>query len=528
MLIKGHCGVGKSNKTAEKIKTLCHSDGSSISILIISGRHSLAHGQKVLFEGFKSYLELDMKKLNPKDTPKLIISPESIHKLGATGYDIIILDEFETITQNFSGPTMKKLKLSHNVYKSLLQSALLILALDAIRFKLACTFTKYFENRCQKFNRDIEPASLRQGLKVYIPMFASVEMAKALHKELVSHGYQGKCFSKWLSETEKKDIFANINDAVANLDYLIATPVMTCSVSITIENFDMTFAHFRTLAGLTSNEAYQILHCVRKLNQNVMHVLTDLCGNNLLTDREDLLCFISYRCNVAEYPDLEEAHCDKILTLDGLLADRLSECGYNISVAEDCPSIDSKITENNEGKELLLNYSMIANAPVLSDIEASDIREFLEREEDINPAWRLALQKYNLASFYKKTPEDITEDFVEKYSQKEMRNAYSALVQAINPLDDLQKDRRNQLTHLKLKIDRNLKMILPDACLSNNVIVDPPKSDLNSSQDIYHVIDNTIGEVSTTEKNISEPLISLSSEFLIKNESDIDALILLL
>src|SRR2546421_5050183 len=85
MLIKGHCGVGKSNETAEEIKTLCHSDGSSVSILIISGRRSLAHGQKVLFKVFKSYLELDMKKINSKDTPKLIISPESIHKLGATG-----------------------------------------------------------------------------------------------------------------------------------------------------------------------------------------------------------------------------------------------------------------------------------------------------------------------------------------------------------------------------------------------------------------------------------------------------------
>jgi len=71
-------------------------------------------------------------------------------------------------------------------------------------------------------------------------------------------------------------------------------------------------------------------------------------------------------------------------------------------------------------------------------------------------------------------------------------------------------------------------MILPDACLSDNVITDPPKSDLNSSQDICHVIDNTIGEVSTMEKNIPEPLISLSSEFLIKNKSDIDALILFL
>ncbi|CAG8785898.1 12694_t:CDS:2, partial [Dentiscutata erythropus] len=396
MLIKGHCGVGKSNETAEEIRTLCHSDGSSISTLIISGRRSLAHGQKVLFEGFKSYLELDAKKLNPKDTPKLIISPESIHKLGATGYDVIILDEFETITQNFSEPTMKKPKLSYNVYKSLLQSALLILALDAILDS-------------DSLNVELIRA-LRQGLKVYIPMFASAEMAEALYKELESQGYQGKCFSKRLLETEKKEIFADINNAVANLDYLIATPVMTCGVSITVENFDMTFAHFRTLAGLTSNEAYQMLHRIRKLNQNVVHILTDLRSDNLPTDCEDLLRFISYRCNIAENDFVS------------LLTDRLSECGYNINIAKDCPSIDSKLTENNEGKELPLQ--------VLSDIEALDIRECLEREENINPAYRLALQKYNLASFYKKTPEDITKDFVEKYSQKEMRNAYSALVQA--------------------------------------------------------------------------------------------------
>ncbi|CAJ0845752.1 9401_t:CDS:1 [Entrophospora sp. SA101] len=47
------------------------------------------------------------------------------------------------------------------------------------------------------------------------------------------------------------------------------------------------------------------------------------------------------------------------------------------------------------------------------------------------------------------------------------------------------------------------------------------------SQDRCHV-DTTIGEASTVEKKIPESLTSLSSEFLIKNESDIDTLILLL
>ncbi|CAG8686888.1 16592_t:CDS:2, partial [Dentiscutata heterogama] len=226
-----HCGVGKSNETAEEIRTLCHSDRSSVSTLIISGRRSLAHRQKVLFEGFKSYFELDTKKLNPKDTPKLIISPESIHKLGATGYNVIILDEFETITQNFSGPTMKKPKLSHDIYKSLLQSALLILALDATldsdSLHIRDKHHTLIHINTKKWNVELIGA-LRQGLKVYIPMFASAEMAEALYKELESQGYQGKCFSKQLLETKKKEIFADINNAVTNLDYLIAIPVMTC------------------------------------------------------------------------------------------------------------------------------------------------------------------------------------------------------------------------------------------------------------------------------------------------------------
>ncbi|CAG8651922.1 11151_t:CDS:1, partial [Paraglomus occultum] len=626
-----------------------------------------------------SYLELDMKKLNPKDTPNLIISPESIHKLGATGYDVIILDEFETITQNFSGPTMKKPKLSHDVYKSLLQSALIILALDAT---LDSDSLVHLQNLSKidsdnstviwnKHIRDTRKAlihinnkkwnaeligALRQGLKVYIPMFASAEMAEALHKELTSHGYQGKCFSKRLSETEKKEIFADVNDAVANLDYLIATPVMTCGVSITIENFDMTFAHFRTLAGLTYNEAYQMLHRVRRLNCNVVHVLTDLRGDNLPTDREDLLRFIGYRCNVPEYPDLEEAHCDKTLTPDGkwifkpnaslethlynasrrntsrndfvgLLADRLSECGYDISIAEDCPSIDSTLTIDKEGKDLLKNirvikktldmekFSSIANARVLDEIEALHILERLEREEDIDPAHRLALQKYNLAHFYKKAPEDITVDFVETYSKKEMRTAYSALVQATDSLDNLRnkhrliiendprekascdsllpkvialeeilrgigfpsgihtssalsrkdfdaslssflpiyrknehryyavfgkkwrphsnynlkyfteflenplkefkilldrkKDRNKQPTHLRLEIDGHLKRVLSGAC-STTANPSKPKHNL------------------TAEKKIPAPAISPSSEFFIKNESDIDTIIHLL
>ena len=58
----------------------------------------------------------------------------------------------------------------------------------------------------KKWNAELIGA-LKRGVKVYILMFTSAEMAEALHKELPSHGYRGKCFYKRLSETEKKEIF---------------------------------------------------------------------------------------------------------------------------------------------------------------------------------------------------------------------------------------------------------------------------------------------------------------------------------
>ncbi|RHZ75561.1 hypothetical protein Glove_212g22 [Diversispora epigaea] len=63
--------------------------------------------------------------------------------------------------------------------------------------------------------------------------------------------------------------------------------------------------------------------------------------------------------------------------------------------------------------------------------------------------------------------------------------------------------------------------MLAQAIIQLRMLLNQSESDLNSSQDICH-LDTTI------EKKIFEPLISLSSELLIENESDIDTLILLL
>ncbi|CAG8625940.1 9303_t:CDS:2 [Paraglomus occultum] len=76
-----------------------------------------------------------------------------------------------------------------------------------------------------------------------------------------------------------------------------------------------------------------------------------------------------------------------------------------------------------------------------------------------------------------------------------------------------------------LSSDAIYEKALPLEMPTQNQLIDLDKE--YPSQDICH-IDTTISETSTVEKKIPELLISLSSELLIKNKSDIDTLILLL
>jgi hypothetical protein len=509
VLVKAHCGVGKSIQLSEELQGLKAKDGSPASVLILSGRRSLAHGQKALFEGFELYLDRSSISFSPSQHPRLIISPESLHKIEATGYDVIVLDEFETITQNFSGPTMRKPALCHDTYKSLLRDASLVLALDASLDSSSLVHLQELaqinpENSSVHWNQYLREdrearfyitnnvwnaellGSLEKGLKVYIPMFSSPETALALHRKLGDLGYRGKCFTRRLGEDEKKEIFGDINGAVDGLDYLIATPVMTCGVNITVANFDVAFAHFCTNAGISFHNAYQMLHRVRVLHKKRVHILTDLRSDKLPVNREDLLAFISYRCNYVKFPELEEAHCDRVLTNDGrwvlkpspslethlynasrmnlsrndfvgCLGNILRESGYTILNGESVSPLFPGRTPNKDGAELRASVRdnkrelddercrALAGAPILTPEQKAEISIALENEVSIDETDRLALQKSNLASFYSIDPEEITESFAKNYAAPEIKKAYTALQLSLLSQEELHDKHRESV-----------------------------------------------------------------------------------
>jgi hypothetical protein len=92
-----------------------------ITILVVTYRQSLAmeHTRKLADKGFISYLDVqesneasEASDLSDRaSTPRVICQIESLHKLGRAdgnlGFDLVILDECESLFRHYTSPTVK-------------------------------------------------------------------------------------------------------------------------------------------------------------------------------------------------------------------------------------------------------------------------------------------------------------------------------------------------------------------------------------------------------------------------------------
>jgi hypothetical protein len=93
--------------------------GADKTVLVVTYRQSLAleHKRKLARKGFVSYLDADVtpQDLRRRDkTPRVICQIESLHRLAehpcmrylTSGFDIIVLDEVESLLRHFLSPTV--------------------------------------------------------------------------------------------------------------------------------------------------------------------------------------------------------------------------------------------------------------------------------------------------------------------------------------------------------------------------------------------------------------------------------------
>jgi hypothetical protein len=269
-------------------------------MLMVTYRITLAYEFESVFEEF----QFENYKNGNFKADHLINQTESLLKIADNAdklqkYDLIIIDESESVFNEFISPTFKgKSAKSFELLVALCKNPITkIITLDGDMSERSYTFVEYFGNACNIVNTcnfNTKTLNMYQGkkalmkfekqmfndlsndLKLVIPVMSAtygIEMKKRINEQ-----YSNKnvlIYTSTTSDNEKQDIKDIINKW-SSADVLIYSPTIEAGVS-----FDV-LGHFDKLYGYvcacscSQRSFFQMMSRVRKFNFNDFHIYTDM------------------------------------------------------------------------------------------------------------------------------------------------------------------------------------------------------------------------------------------------------------
>jgi hypothetical protein len=271
-------------------------------ILWISYRISLTNDIKFNFNdlNFKSYLDLDY------EADRVIIQLESLLKLSnnnklfidedtieVPSYDLVIIDEIESILAHFNSPTFKNM--SNETFKFLeeiIHNSKKLITLDGDTSNRTFSYISHFGNSINinnniKFNQKIYNIinddndfknniynNLNKNNKIAI-VSQSRRECESLHN-IFKNKYPNKNILIYtsLTDDEQKMKLCNVNKEWINADILIYSPTIEAGVNFDIVHFNKIYGILTN--GSTSQRAFlQMLARIRKVTDNEILILND-------------------------------------------------------------------------------------------------------------------------------------------------------------------------------------------------------------------------------------------------------------
>ena len=121
----------KTGKT-KQLKKYLEKNSEIENIIIISFRILFSIELNNKFSDFTNYLNVKSKQYSLKKIKKIIIQLDSLYKLTIDIQpDILILDEIESVLNQFASPYIKNIKLIWEIFECLLKTSKKILCMDA-------------------------------------------------------------------------------------------------------------------------------------------------------------------------------------------------------------------------------------------------------------------------------------------------------------------------------------------------------------------------------------------------------------
>lgn len=326
-----------TGKTSNLFKAMFESDfgiKNDTSILVVSSRITFGHKMHgdLKQHGFDFYKDIREHSITSK---RIICQIDSLSRLDAAGYDVLIVDECESVARYLTSSHFvrnPKAMLIESELEMLVQNSGRVIIMDADlsdrslnfysnivgaspcdRHVIINTFKTFSEYTVTAMNfsawvREMIGV-LEEGKRLVVPM-ASNNKAKDLYT-YVRGLFPDKrvlLIHKETNEEEKRTLLYNVNQEWVNYDVIIYTPSVCMGVSFDVPNhFDAIYA-YGCQESLGAQEFCQMLHRVRSpASKNVRLALDEY---QVFDPEEHSLTFeaVEQLINYKHYLDTYDLH----------------------------------------------------------------------------------------------------------------------------------------------------------------------------------------------------------------------------
>jgi hypothetical protein len=345
-LIKSHLGKGKTLSCINYIKSL-HEQVDRLNILYISPRRSYAwnitnelNEKLPRTKHFTCYLE---EKKNLREIKKLVVQVESLHRIAGKIFDVVILDECESILFQATSISTQRdiISVNNNVLLDIFKNT---------RRKILCA-DAFISNKTLNFLNDMKLSYKlsintskpvpRQAIRIYNdnPEFKEKERRELEKTELLNILLRKLCANErvfFVSSSKKfteEEIVPLINKCIelgvltadnwkiysscrgcitedcnvrktwAKLKLIVCTTTITVGVNFDIPKvFDCILMYVSSSSGVCIRDLFQAHMRVRSLKSDMMfYVLDDRAiGKSRIYEKDEIAKGLSSKCAIFE------------------------------------------------------------------------------------------------------------------------------------------------------------------------------------------------------------------------------------
>lgn len=263
-------------------------------VLIVTSRQTLTNDLYGNFEsyGVRSYMEkfydADRIICQIESLPKLLDDDPFVDTMEIPSYDLVILDEIESILAHFRSDTLKEKEGVFSLLEAIIANSGKVLALDGDFNNRAFDYTNHIDN-----NQIIIENTIKKDKKHFVftnqkdDFNASIEQDLANGKNIsivsmsmnIAKDFENKYKEKYetvihisKSDDSKKEKLKKVEEFWVQYQVLIYSPCISCGVSFNIDHFDKMYVVLSS-NSTSPRDLLQMCGRVRKYKNNTVSVL---------------------------------------------------------------------------------------------------------------------------------------------------------------------------------------------------------------------------------------------------------------